>query len=159
MEIEETIHQPAPEPQMILTEQAQYYLQKAGQWAYFLSILGFIGTVFIALMALFVGTMFTTMAAMNPLLAGAAGMGGVVTAIYLLLAAVSFFFALYLYQFGDRIKKGITYSNLEDVTSALGKLKSFFKLWGIFSIIYIAFMIIFFFVMIIVGANAARIAG
>lgn len=105
------------------------------------------------------GTMFTTMAAMNPLLAGAAGMGGVVTAIYLLLAAVSFFFALYLYQFGDRIKKGITYSNLEDVTSALGKLKSFFKLWGIFSIIYIAFMIIFFFVMIIVGANAARIAG
>ncbi|GGH20138.1 DUF5362 family protein [Mucilaginibacter phyllosphaerae] len=158
MEIEETIPQAAPEPQMIITEQAQYYLQKAGQWAYFLGILGFIGTVFIGLMALFVGTMFTTMAAMNPLLAGAAGMGGVVTAVYLLLAAVSFFFALYLYQFGDRIKKGITYSNLVDVTSALGKLKSFFKLWGIFSIVYIAFMILFFFAMIFVGANAAHLA-
>jgi hypothetical protein len=31
-----------PESQIILTEEAQYYLQKAGQWAYFLGIVGFV---------------------------------------------------------------------------------------------------------------------
>ncbi len=95
MEIDEMPVQPVtPEPQLILNEQAQYYLLKAGQWAYFLGIMGFIGTAFIAIMALFVGTIFTTMAALNPMMAGAAGSGGAVTVLYLLIAAVNFFLCL-----------------------------------------------------------------
>ncbi|WP_374950324.1 DUF5362 family protein [Mucilaginibacter sp.] len=155
METNENYHQPAAEPQMILTDQAQFYLQKAGQWAFFLGIMGFVGTAFLAIAALFVGTIFTSMAAINPLMAHAAGMGAAVTVMYLLLAAVSFFFSLYLYQFGDRVKKGIAYHNVDETTAALGKLKSFFKLWGIFTIVYIAFLILFFITMILVGANAA----
>ncbi|MES2268929.1 MAG: DUF5362 family protein [Bacteroidota bacterium] len=156
MEIDETPVQPlSPEPQIILNEQAQYYLLKAGQWAYFLGIMGFIGTAFIAIMALFVGTIFTTMAAMNPLMAGAAaGAGGAATVMYLLIALVSFFFALYLYQFGDRIKKGVTFKSQEEITQALGKLKSFFKLWGIFTIIYLSFIALFMVIAILGGAAA-----
>ncbi|MFD0764121.1 DUF5362 family protein [Mucilaginibacter lutimaris] len=155
MEINETPVQPVPtEPQLILNEQAQYYLHKAGQWAYFLGIMGFVGTAFIAILALFVGTIFTTMATMNPMMAAAAGAGGAVTVVYLLIALVSFFFALYLYQFGDRIKKGITFKNNEEVTLALSKLKSFFKLWGIFAIVYLSFMALFIIIGILGGAAA-----
>ena len=155
MEIDEMPVQPVtPEPQLILNEQAQYYLLKAGQWAYFLGIMGFIGTAFIAIMALFVGTIFTTMAALNPMMAGAAGSGGAVTVLYLLIAAVNFFFALYLYQFGDRIKKGVTFQNQEEINLAFGKLKSFFKLWGIFAIIYLSFMALFILIAVLGGAAA-----
>lgn len=157
MEIDETSVQPvAPEsqPQLILNEQAQYYLHQAGKWAYFLGIMGFIGTAFIAIMALFVGTIFTTMAAMNPLMAGAAGAGGVVTVVYLLIALVCFFFALYLYQFGDRVKKGVAFKSEAEITSALSKLKSFFKLWGIFTVVYLAFVVLFIIIFVLGGAAA-----
>ena len=155
MEINETPVQPvAPESHLILTEQAQYYLNKAGQWAYFLGIMGFVGTAFIAIMALFVGTIFSTMATMNPLMAPAAGAGGAITVIYLLVALVSFFFALYLYQFGDRIKKGVMFQSQEEINLALGKLKSFFKLWGIVAIIYLSFIVLFILIGIFGGAAA-----
>lgn len=144
---------PATEPQLVLTEEAQYYLQKAGQWSNFLGIMGFIGTGVIAIMALFIGTLFSTMAAMNPMMAGAAGMGSAMTIVYLLLAVVSFFFALYLYQFGSRAKSGVLHNNTIEITAALGKLKSFFKLWGIFTIIYIAVIILALLGPIILGVS------
>lgn len=153
MEIDEMPVQPVtPEPQIILNEQAQYYLQKAGQWAYFLGIMGFVGTAFIAIMALFVGTIFTTMATINPMMGAAAGMGGLVTVVYLLIALLNFFFALYLYQFGDRIKKAITYKNTEEITLALSKLKSFFKLCGISAIVILSLYALIFVLAIIGGA-------
>ncbi|OJW14869.1 DUF5362 family protein [Mucilaginibacter sp. 44-25] len=158
MEINENIPPavaPTPEPNMILTETAQFYLQKAGKWASFLGIMGFIGTGFIAIAALFMGTIFTTMATMNPMMGAAAGMGSLVTVFYLLLAVVSFFFALYLYQFGSRVKDAIAYSNTEQLTSALGKLKSFFKLWGIITIVYIVFVVLALAFSIATGLGAA----
>ncbi|MBB5397617.1 DUF5362 family protein [Mucilaginibacter sp. AK015] len=162
MEIDERPVQPAapePESKLILTDEAQYYLQKAGQWAYFLGIVGFVGTAFITIMALFAGTLFSTMASMNPMMAGAAGMGGVVTFFYLLIAVFSFFFALYNYQFGDRIKKAIAYQNTQELTLALGKLKSFFKLWGISTIVIISLYILMFIGIIIAGIGAASMMG
>jgi hypothetical protein len=41
METEEIYVQPGGEPQLILTQQAQGYLQQAGKWAIFLGIVGF----------------------------------------------------------------------------------------------------------------------
>ncbi|WP_323520201.1 DUF5362 family protein [Mucilaginibacter sp. 10I4] len=105
-------------------------------------------------MALFVGAIFTTMAALNPMMAGAVGAGGAATVLYLLIAAVSFFFALYLYQFGDLIKKGVTFQNQEEINLAFGKLKLFFKLWGIFAIIYLSFMALFILIAVLGGAAA-----
>lgn len=146
---------PSAQPQLILTENAIYYLKKAGDWAYFLGIVGFIATAFIALAALFVGTIMTTMATINPMMGAVAGMGGLITGIYLLIAVVSFFFALYLYQFGNRIKSAAATYNTDELTNALGKLKSFFKLWGIITIVYISLMILIFAGSIIAGIGAA----
>jgi len=157
METEETnqLPPPAAEPQIILTEEMQYYLQKAGQWAYFLGIMGFIATAFILLCALFVGALMGAMSALQPAATPIpASMSGFLSFIYVLVAAFYFFFSLYLYQFGDRIKSGILYVNAAEITTALSKLKSFFKLWGISTIVIIGLYLLFFIVLITVGIGA-----
>ncbi|MCQ6958044.1 DUF5362 family protein [Mucilaginibacter aquariorum] len=163
MEIDETPVQPAasePESKLFLTEEAQYYLQKAGQWAYFLGIFGFVMTGFILIMAMFVGTIFTMMSSMQqtttPIPAAA---GGFFSFFYVLIAVFNFFWSLYLYQFGDRIKKAILYNNTAEATVAFGKIKSFFKLWGITTIVMISLYILIFVFVIIAGVGAASMMG
>jgi len=157
MEITESHLEPTAEPQIILTDEAQYYLQKAGQWAYFLGIIGFIVTGFIVIAALFAGAVFSAMAKLNPMTPYPANMGVYMTFFYMLIAAFNFFFSLYIYQFGNRIKNAILYNNTQEVTVALGKLKSFFKLWGIATIVVIAVYILAFIGLIIAGINAASV--
>jgi hypothetical protein len=160
METNDTLTQPAAaEPQLILTQEAQYYLQKAGQWANFIGIIGFIVTGLIVLGALFVGTMFSMMASLNPLVAYPTWIGTAMTIFYLFFAVFNFFFSLYIYQFGDRAKKGILHNNVQEITIAFGKLKSFFKLWGIATIVIIALYILAFIFAIIASVGAASMMG
>ena len=157
METNETFEPISPEPGLTLTFEAQSYLREAGKWASFLGILGFIFCAIILIFALFAGSIFTRMAAVSPtaLAVALAGMGGVVSFIYILFDVLYFFFALYLYQFGDKIKKGITFTDTAHVTSALGKLKSFFKLWGVVTIILLAFYALAIIAFIAIGVGAA----
>jgi hypothetical protein len=108
----------------------------------FLGIMGFIGTGLVLLCALFIGTIFSVMAKLQPTLLPVAGLGGFFSFIYILIALFYFFFSLYLYQFGNNAKAGVTFSNEMQVTVALGKLKSFFKMWGITTIVIISLYIL-----------------
>ena len=156
METNEHYVQPAAaEPQLILTQEAQYYLQKAAQWANFIAIIGFIVTGFIVLGAIFVGSMFSMMARINPMMAYPTWMGTALSVFYLFFALFNFFFSLYIYQFADRAKKGVLYNNAQEITTALSKLKSFFKLWGIVTIVIIALYAFIFVFAIIAGIGAA----
>ncbi|MBD1394879.1 DUF5362 family protein [Mucilaginibacter glaciei] len=138
---------------ILLSEEAQYYLQKAGQWANFLSIIGFIVTGFTVIGALFVGTVFTNAAKINPMMPYPAMMGSIMSGFYLSFAVFNFFFSLYLYQFGSKVKEGILYSNTGQMTVAFGKLKSFFKLWGIATIVIIILYILIFIGAIVFAAS------
>ncbi|MCR8559797.1 DUF5362 domain-containing protein [Mucilaginibacter sp. BJC16-A38] len=84
-----------------------------------------------------------------------AGMSGFLTVFYLLIGLVYFFFSLYLYQFGSQVKKGIMFFDNNHVTGAFGKLKSFFKLWGILTIIILCLYALIIIGAIIFGAAAA----
>lgn len=155
MEIPNNVFDMAGELQLIISGDAKSYLHKAGWWASFIGIVGFIMSVVVAILAMFIGTMFATMAKLNPMMAlMSAGMGTTLTVIYLLVALFSFFFSLYVYQFGSRIKKAITLNNSEIATLAFSKLKSFFKLWGITTIVIISFYVLIFLFAIIGGAAA-----
>ena len=151
METNETFEQAGNNQSLVLTFEAQSYLREAGKWAYFLGILGFIFCIIILIVAFFAGSVFTKMAELSPnsMVATFAGMGGFVTVFYILIDLIYFFFALYLYQFGSQIKKGITFTNETQVTSALGKLKSFFRYWAILTIIVLSL-----YALIIIGAIA-----
>jgi hypothetical protein len=93
---------------LVLTPEAQTYLRESGKWANFLGIVGFVLCGFILIGALFAGAMMATMAKLAPA-TGPAGIlasmgGGFIAVIYLLIALIYFFFSLYLYQFGSKIK-------------------------------------------------------
>jgi hypothetical protein len=160
METNENNLEPEAAPKLFITEEAQYYLQKGGQWAYFLGIVGFVVTGFIVLGALFIGSIFGMMSKLQPAATPMpSGAGAMMTFIYLLLALFYFFFSLYLYQFGDKIKKAVLYNNTADVTIAFNKLKSFFKLWGITTIVIIALYALIFIFVIIAGVGAMSMLG
>lgn len=145
-------------PRIALNYEAQNYLRESGKWAAFLGIIGFIFTGFIVLGALSIGAIMTTMSKLapeNPGFGMVAGMGGFFSVIYLLAALLYFFFSLYLYQFGSRIKKGVMYGDQLHVTAALGKLKSFFKLWGILTIVALCVYALIIVCAIIFGLSAS----
>nr|WP_067052996.1 DUF5362 family protein [Mucilaginibacter sp. L294] len=151
METEENYVQPGGEPQLLLTQQAQEFLQQAGKWAIFLGIVGFIFTGLIVIGALSVGTLITYLATVNPLVQIPAGMGIILTVVSLLIALLFFFYSLYLYLFGSRIKKGMYLNSAEETTLAFSKLKSFFKLWGIITIVILLFYVLT--IVITIGAS------
>lgn len=134
--------QPDNHPVITLNADSRYFLYTAGRWASFLAIMGFILSGLIAIIAIFAGSVFATLGRLGGSAAMPAGVGGLITVIYLMFAVIHFFFALYLYQFATRIKDGITYMNEQQVTSALGKLKTFFKYWGILVIVILSIYIL-----------------
>jgi len=150
---------PQPPQDIVLTPEAQSYLLSAGKWATFLGILGFIFCGLFLLMALSIGAIFTKMSETmpyNPGLKMMAGMGGGVTVFYILIDLFYFFFALYLYQFAVKVKAGINFNDSAHLTAGLGKLKSFFKLWGITTIVIICLYVVGIICFIIFSVSMAK---
>jgi hypothetical protein len=137
---EDTTHAPDPRD-LVLTPEAQYYLNEGAGWAKFLGIAGFIGCGFILILAFFISTIFSMAGRMspNPNPALQSGMGAFVGVIYGLMALLYFFPSLYVYQFGVNAKKGILIRDSADITLGISKLKSFLKFWGVLMIISLAF--------------------
>lgn len=155
MEETELIDSQTPEKSsgILLLDDAQYYLQQAGKWARFLGIMGFIGAAFIALAGLFMGTLMASLSRLNPTGATAmpATFGGLMGFIYILIAVFYFFVALYLYQFGTRVKQGVMYNDAVLVTQGLGKLKSMLKMVGVATIVILSLYVLII-VAVIIGA-------
>jgi hypothetical protein len=79
--------------------------------------------------------------------------GGILTFFYILIAIFYFFVSLYTYQFGTKVKDGVTFGSSATVTDGLNKLKSVFKLVGIVTIVM---MILYVFILIGVIIFASR---
>jgi hypothetical protein len=145
-----------PQPDLVITAEAKYFLHTAGRWATFLGVLGFIGTGFVVIIALFIGTIFSYIGRLNPAAAALpAGVGGVLTFIYLLVAVFYFFMSYYIYQFGVSIKNGTTFNDSILATKAFKNLKSHFKLIGITAIVFISIDLLFLAIFIIASIGAA----
>lgn len=151
--------QPAAEQPhgIILLQDAQAYLVAAGAWARFLAILGFIGTGFVVLAALFIGTIMSAISNFSPAGRMAAAPGGFLTVFYLLLAVLNFFIALYLYQFGARVKEGVIFNSSATVTEGLRKLKLTFKIVGIVTIVMLVFYVFAIIGVIIFASRGAQL--
>ncbi|SDF39105.1 hypothetical protein SAMN05216464_11733 [Mucilaginibacter pineti] len=162
IETPEKLPEPFPQPEIVLTKEAQYYLATATKWATFLGILGFIFCGLFLIFSLSFGAIVSQMAKFmpyNPATAMMAGMGGGVIVFSLLIDLLYFFFALYIYQFATKVKAGIKFQDSALITKGLEKLKSFFKLWGIVTIVIIAIYILSFIGVIIFAATMKSAAG
>ena len=123
-------------PELVLTREAQFYLQESGKWANFLGIVGFILCGLFLIVALCIGALFSMLTKLSPAYSAIpSGIFPVFTVLFLLIDVLYFFFPFYLYQFGQKVKSGLFIMNKEIVAESLGKLKSFFKLAGIVTIV------------------------
>ena len=143
-----TTYETTPEPahSIVLTQEAQYYLNEGAGWAKFLGIIGFIFCGLMIIAALAIGLLASRLPENNSYpnqIPNA--LWPVLALFYGLIAFLYIFPSLYLYQFGDKTKKGMLYNEEETITGALEKLKSFLKFWGIYFIVVFSIMLIMLF--------------
>lgn len=140
-----TTYETTPEPAhgIVLTQEAQYYLNEGAGWARFLGITGFVFCGLIILLALSIGSILNYLAQLSPRPSAMPGVAGNILGVTYGLSSLLYFFpALYLFQFGTKAKKGIVYQDLTDITAAIVKLKSFLKFFGILTIIMLGFIVL-----------------
>lgn len=140
--------------EMKLSESAKDFLKETAKWAYFLSILGYIGIGFVVFTALFVGSLFSAMDKMNPAM-GAMGssFGIVMTFVYFLIAVLYFFPVYYLNKFASNAKAAFKNNDSETLTISLKYLKSHYKYIGIMTLVVFSLYLLMF-----VGIIATGIA-
>lgn len=132
-----------------LTEESKSFLKEAGKWAYFLSIVGFVMIGFMVIGAFTLASVFSSFGG------GAAAIpGGMITFIYLLLAALYFFPVYFLFKFATNIKLAFANNDTTALTESLRYLKSNFKFVGILTIVLISFYILVILIAIIGGLSS-----
>jgi hypothetical protein len=132
------VYSEVEEFELQLNESAKGFLKETAKWAYFLSILGFIGIGFIVLAAIFAGAIFTTIGNMMPMeqmgILGSA-LGIIMTVVYLMIAALYFFPIYYLNRFASNLKTALRDNNSKTLANSFEYLKSHYKFIGIFALI------------------------
>jgi len=136
-----------------LTTAMKGYLTETAKWGKFLAILSFISIAFIVILAFSIGTIFSKLSSQPGMeaLGGAGAFGAVFTFIYLVLAVLMFFPALYLFKFSTGILKSIPTLDIHGIENALSNLKSLFKFYGVFAIVILSFYGVIFLIAIIAG--------
>lgn len=120
-----------------LTSEAKGYLRETSKWAFFLSIVGFVGIAFLIIAALFAGTILDSVQQMQAQVYPF-DLGKVVSVFYLILAAIYLFPVYYLMQFANKMKLALTTQEDVTLTESFGMLKSHYKFIGVFTIIILS---------------------
>jgi hypothetical protein len=121
---------------------SQSYLIETAKWGTFLSILGFIMSVVIALLAIFVGTIFGSLYRGF----GDAGTSALtrvfISAFYLLVAVANFFVSFYLFTFSSKMKTALYTNDQDSLNASFRNLRRMFRLIGILTAIYVGTIIL-----------------
>ena len=140
--------------EMKLNESAKDFLKETAKWAYFLSILGYVGIGFIVLAGLFAGTLFSAMGKMNPAMSSMGSSFGIVmTVIYLLIGAIYFFPVYYLNKFASNAKMACATNDSDKLTISFQYLKSHYKFIGIMTLVVFSL-----YLLMIIGAIIGGVA-
>ena len=140
--------------EMKLNESAKDFLKETAKWAYFLSILGYVGIGFIVLAGLFADTLFSAMGKMNPAMSSMGSSFGIVmTVIYLLIGALYFFPVYYLNKFASNAKIACATNDSDKLTISFQYLKSHYKFIGIMTLVVFSL-----YLLMIIGAIIGGVA-
>lgn len=142
---------------LLVTEDIRSYIYETAKWTKFLSIVGFIFTGLMVMVAFSANAIMQSMSEI-PAYQGLAGMGsGIITFFYLLIALVYFYPSFLMYKFSGTAKTAVLYGSQENFSIAMSKMKSIFKFWGILTIILIV-MYVLMIVLVGIGAGIAASA-
>jgi len=141
-----------------ITEDVRSYVYETAKWTKFLSVVGFVFSALTAITAFGASAFLTSLATVspgNPLLKmGSAA----ITILYLLIALIQFYPSFLLFKFSTSATQAILYADEASLSIAMSKLKSFFKFWGILTMIFIGFYIMVLLSAIVIGLGASGIA-
>jgi heme/copper-type cytochrome/quinol oxidase subunit 2 len=136
------MEQPSNLFELQLDQPSLGYLNETARWSRFLSILGFIMCGLLVLMGVLYGTVFSSlMKTADPETAAlAGGIVSTIVAFSMICGALLLFFpSLYLFRFSSRMKRAYSNNDQTALTDALKNLKSFFKFYGIVTIVTLSF--------------------
>lgn len=123
-----------------ISEKAIQSLRETRPWISFMGIVGFVMCGFLILFSFFMIIVSSNL----PSYAHGNGLPGAISfVIYLIAAVVSFFPALYLYNYGQKLKDYLAIGSQESLEQAMDMQKRYYQFIGILSIIYLAFLAIF----------------
>jgi hypothetical protein len=149
-----------------LTETMILYLKGASPWLRFLGIVGFIVCGILALMGIIflvvlpaagVGSFWSGISGLEEVSdAFGTALGAAVVGLYFFaIAALNFFPALFMFNFGNKIRTYLQSGSDQDLEGAFKNNKSLWKFSGILMIIALAFIPVMIIIGIIVGIAAA----
>lgn len=134
------------EVELVVTEEIRSYIYETAKWARFLSIVGFVVTGWLIIIA-FSASAFETAFKQRPGGEQLAELGSTVLMIFFLLTALIYFYpSLMLFKYATAAKAAVLYGDQDSLNTAMGKMKSFFKFWAILTIVILAFYAIAIFV-------------
>ncbi|MBC7567055.1 MAG: hypothetical protein H7223_08810 [Pedobacter sp.] len=145
---------------LTITEDVRSYIYESAKWTKFLSVLGFVFTGLMVMLSLSVGAIMSSMnnlvgAQNNPY----AAMGsGFLTVLLLITAAIYFYPSFILFKFSNAAKQAVLYGDQDSLSAAMGKMKSFFKFWGILMIVVLGFYALAIISAIVAGVGAASMS-
>ena len=117
------------------------YLAETAKWGMFLSVLGFIGSGVIVLVAIFAAT---TLSSYNRYGYESASMfgAGTIMIIYLVIAVIYFFMSLFLYRFSAKMKTALQSTDQDSLNNSFLNLKNLYKMMGIITIVYLVLLVL-----------------
>jgi hypothetical protein len=135
------MEQPANLFELQIDQPSQNYLSESARWARFLSIMGFIGCGLMVLGGLLFGSFFSYMMKNNEPETTAVA-GGLFSSLYaasaILGAVLVFFPSMYLFRFSSKMRIATNNNDQSALTDSIKNLKSFFKFYGIVTIVVLS---------------------
>lgn len=138
------------EVKLVVTEDMRSYIYDITKWARFISIVGFVISIFLIMAAFSISALMNS----NPDVAAQLNQLGsngstVITVLYLVLGLLLFYPSILLNKISKKAKQGVLFGDQESLNQSFASLKSLFKFWGIVTILIIVFL---FFSRLLVGA-------
>jgi hypothetical protein len=135
------MEQPTNLFELQIDQPSQNYLSESARWARFLAIMGFIGCGLMVLGGLLFGSFFSLMMK-NAEPETTAAAGGMISSLYaasaIMGAVLIFFPSLYLFRFSSKMRMATNNNDQSALTDSIKNLKSFFKFYGIVTIVVLS---------------------
>jgi flagellar biosynthesis protein FlhB len=148
------MEQPTNLFELQLDQPSLNYLNETARWARFLSIVGFVSCGLMVIMGVFFGSVMSGLMSNMGSESVAMLSGGFFSIFYVLLALLVFFPSFYLFSFSSKMRKAYQNNDQQILTDSLKNLKSFFKFYGIFTIIILSF-----YALVIIAAIIGSVVG
>ncbi|MBE7177750.1 MAG: hypothetical protein INR69_15195 [Mucilaginibacter polytrichastri] len=117
-------------------------IMRSAKWARFISIIGFLFAVLIAVFAFSINTFMPQLGQMASQTGADAGaLASSITVTYLIMALVTAAFSYLLYQYASSAQAAVYDNDQAEMERSFTRLSSFFRFWGIITLIMAAMFI------------------